>query len=248
MVHDIERKTAHLDAVPATIEHELELAWRLLQQGRHSRDTLYRLHAPEAECISKGKAHKRYEFGVVSSLRTAFILAARALPGYHYDGHSMIWSLAHTKQNTGVSIRTAVADQGYHEHGNRWPGIEVFLPGQRSRSESERRTRRRKLRRRSVIEALIGHMKNEGLLARNWLKGSDGDAMHVALCAAGMNRRLSLRAISKLFVAGNIEAVLRLIESFLLPNRAVLQVQSAQRNSSGPTKYPRYGYPDFVSD
>ena len=82
-----------------------------------------------------------------------------------------------------------------------WPGAEVVIPGQRSRDGAHRQQRRKQLRRRSVIEALIGHMKNDGLLDRNWLKGKAGDAMHVVLCAAGQNLRLILRAIEAFFCA-----------------------------------------------
>jgi IS5 family transposase len=153
--------------------------------------------------LSKGKAHKRYEFGVkvgvVASLRTPFILAAHALPGNPYDGHTLTWSLAQTKLNPGVAIKTAVVDKGYRGHKTGWPGVEVVIPGQRSRDEAHRQQRRKQLRRRSVIEALIGHMKTDGLLGRNWLKGSAGDAMHVVLCAAGQNLRLILRAIAAFF-------------------------------------------------
>jgi IS5 family transposase len=203
VVRDIERKSADWPAVPKTLSHELALAKRLLAQHAKGRNKLYSLHAPEAECISKGKAHKRYEFGVkvgvVSSLRVPFILAAHALPGNRYDGHTLVWSLAHTKLNTGVPIKTAVVDKGYRGHKSGWPGVEVVLPGQRSGDERHRQWRRRCLRRRSVIEAMIGHMKNEGLMARNWLKGQAGDAMHVALCGAGQNLRLILRAIAAFF-------------------------------------------------
>ena len=183
--------------------HELALARRLLAQDSKSRNKLYSLHAPEVECISKGKAHKRYEFGVkvgvVASLRTPFILAAHALPGNPYDGHTLAWSLAHTRLNTGVPIKTAVVDKGYRGSRAAWPGAEVVIPGQRSRDDAHRQQRRKQLRRRSVIEALIGHMKNDGLLDRNWLKGKAGDAMHVVLCAAGQNLRLILRAIEAFF-------------------------------------------------
>ena len=203
VVRDIERKTADRPSVPDTLAHELMLAKRLLAQQPKSRNKLYSLHAPEVECISKGKAHKRYEFGVkvgvVASLRMPFILAAHALPGNPYDGHTLTWSLAQTKLNTGVAVKTAVVDKGYRGHNTGWPGVEVVIPGQRSRDEAHRQQRRKQLRRRSVIEALIGHMKTDGLLDRNWLKGTAGDAMHVALCAAGQNLRLILRAIEAFF-------------------------------------------------
>ena len=78
-------------------------------------------------------------------------------------------------------IKTVVVDKGYRGPRAAWPGAEVVIPGQRSRDDAHRRQRRKQLRRRSVIEALIGHMKNDGLLDRNWLKGRAGDAMHAVL-------------------------------------------------------------------
>ena len=121
------------------------------------------------------------------------------MPGNPYDDHTLAWSLAHTRLNTGVPIKTSVVDKGYRGSQAAWPGAEVVIPGQRSRDQAHRQQRRKQLRRRSVIEALIGHMKNDGLLDRNWLKGKAGDAMHVVLCAAGQNLRLILRAIEAFF-------------------------------------------------
>jgi IS5 family transposase len=104
-------------------------------------------------------------------------------------------SLARATLNTGIKIKTAGADKGYRGHET-WPGARIILPGQHSRTPAERRWRRTRLRRRSVIEALIGHMKVDGLMDRNWLKGIASDAMHAILCAAGQNLRLLLRAIA----------------------------------------------------
>ena len=105
-----------------------------------------------------------------------------------------MWSLTQATLNTGVKIKTALVDKGYRGHET-WPGSKVILPRQRSGTPGERRWRRTRLRRRSVIEALIGHMKVDGLMDRNWLKGTAGDAMHPILCAVGQNLHLLLRAI-----------------------------------------------------
>jgi transposase, IS5 family len=155
--------------------------------------------------------------GVVASLKKPFILAAHALPGRPYDGHTLMRSLAQATLNTGVKIKTAVADKGYRGHET-WPGAKVILPGQRSGTPAERRWRRTRLRRRSVIEALIGHMKVDGLMDRNWLKGTAGDAMHAILCAAGQNLRLLLRAIAA-FLRLDLRGVLEWFKSFRLPLR-----------------------------
>ena len=193
MVRDLERKTSSRDVVPEALTLELALARRLLVQQRTGANKLYSLHAPVLECISKGKLHKRYEFGVevgvVASLKKPFMLAAHALSGRPYDGRTLMRSLAQATLNTGIKIKTAAADKGYRGHET-WPGVEVILPGQRSGTPTERRWRRTRLRRRSVIEVLNGHMKVDGLMDRNWLKGAANDAMHAILCAAGQNLRL----------------------------------------------------------
>jgi len=203
VVRDIERRVVDWAEIPAELLQELALAKRLLAQQPRDKGKLYSLHAPEVECVSKGKAHKRYEFGVkvgvVTALNTPFVLAAHALPNNPYDGHTLTWSLAHTKLNTGVAITTAVVDKGYRGHNTPWPGVEVIVPGQRSRDAVHRRKRRKLLRRRSLVEALIGHMKTDGLLERNWLKGRVGDAIHAVLCGAGQNLRLILRALAVFF-------------------------------------------------
>ena len=202
-MRDIERRVAEWTEVPTDLREELTLASRLLAQQPRDKGKLYSLHAPEVECISKGKAHKRYEFGVkvgvVTALNTPFVLAAHTLPNNPYDGHTLTWSLAHTKLNTGVAITTAVVDKGYRGHNTPWPGVEVIAPGQRSHDAVHRRKRRKLLRRRSLVEALIGHMKTDGLLERNWLKGRLGDAIHAVLCGAGQNLRLILRALAAFF-------------------------------------------------
>ena len=158
------------------------------------------------------------------------------LPGNPYDGHTLAWSLAHTRLNTGVPIKTAVVDKGYRGSRAAWPGAEVVIPGQWSRDDAHRQQRRKQLRRRSVIEALIGHMKTDGLLNRNWLKGSTGDAIHMVLCAAGQNLRLILRAIEAFFARrfpslwkhdGHNTTLERL--SALLPSDRVALVLSAKR-------------------
>ena len=156
VVRDIERKTADWHALPAALQQELALARRRLEQQPRDKNRLCSLHAPEVECISKGKAYKRYEFGVevgiVTALNRPFVLAAHALPNNPCDGHTLVWSLAHTRINTGVPLKTVVVDKGYRGPQVGWPGVEIVRPGQRSRLPG-----------RSLVEVLIGHMKNEGL-------------------------------------------------------------------------------------
>ena len=78
------------------------------------------------------------------------------------------------------------------------------------------------IRRRSAIEPTIGHMKTDGKLDRNWLKGALGDALHAVLCGAGHNIRLLLRRLQRrlqrfcAFILLSILACVRL----MLPDRS----------------------------
>jgi IS5 family transposase len=185
-------------AIQAALAGPLGLIARLLRQRREDRgrDKLYSLHAPEVECIGKGKAQARYEFGVKVSLATTnavapggqFVLGARALPGNPYDGHTLAAQIAQTERLTGVGIERAYVDRGYRGHDA--DRARVFVSGQKRGLTP---TIRRERRRRSAIEPVIGHMKSDGHLSRNFLLGTQGDAINLVLAAAGHNLRL-LRA------------------------------------------------------
>jgi IS5 family transposase len=198
LFRDIGRKIAGSAAAKATFAEPLDLIARLLRQRREDggREKLYSLHAPEVECIGKGKAHARFEFGVKVSLATAnaaapggqFVLGARALPGNPYDGHTLAEQIAQTERITGVEVERAYVDRGYRGHDA--DKSRVILAGQKRGSTP---TIRRERRRRNAIEPVIGHMKSDGHLGRNFLADATGDATNVILAAAGHNLRL-LRA------------------------------------------------------
>jgi IS5 family transposase len=198
LFRDIGRKVAGNADVEPAFAGPLGLIARLLRQRREDRgrDKLYSLHAPEVECIGKGKAQARYEFGVKISIATTnavapggqFVLGARSLPGNPYDGHTLAAQIAQTERITGVEIERAYVDRGYRGHDA--DKARVFISGQKRGITP---TIRRERRRRSAIEPVIGHLKSDGLLGRNFLLGIGGDATNVILAAAGHNLRL-LRA------------------------------------------------------
>jgi len=198
LARDIGRKIAGSAAMQAALAGPLGLVARLLRQRREDRgrDKLYSLHAPEVECIGKGKAQARYEFGVKVSIATTnaaapggqFVLGARALPGNPYDGHTLAAQIVQAERVTGIEIERAYVDRGYRGHDA--DKTRVFISGQKRGITP---TIRRERRRRSAIEPVIGHMKSDGHLGRNFLRGTEGDAINVILAAAGHNLRL-LRA------------------------------------------------------
>ena len=195
VVRDTERKIAGHKGLQAIFAGELALARRLLSQQKMDRNKLYSLHAPEVECIGKGKAHKRYEFGVKASIATTnrsnFIVGGMALPGNPFDGHTLPTALEQVRRLTGCVVEEVFVDRGYRGHGEE--ASRVYISGQRRGIKTQRL--KRSLKRRQAIEPVIGHLKSDGLLGRNYLKGTEGDRMNVALACAGHNLRLILKRL-----------------------------------------------------
>ncbi len=192
---DLERRLPEQSAsVQAAFREPMAVTKRLLDQQRHDKNKLYALHAPEVECISKGKVHKRYEFGVKVSITTTnrsnLVVGAQSLPGNPYDGHTLSTALAQVERLTGVRPERCYVDLGYRGHDV--TDVEVFKARQK---RGVTQAIRRELKRRNAIEPIIGHMKNDGLLGRNYLKGAEGDAINVILCGAGQNLRLILNCL-----------------------------------------------------
>jgi transposase, IS5 family len=181
----------------------LERAERIRTQQRHDKNKLYALHAPEVECIGKGKARKPYEFGVKVSLAVThqhgLMVGARSFPGNPYDGHTLAEQLEQTNtllEDIGVKPTTAVVDLGF-----RGVDVEAAIGGvqliHRGKFKSLDPQQRRWLKRRQAIEPAIGHAKLDHRMDRCWLQGAAGDALHAVLCAAGFNIRWLLRAIAR---------------------------------------------------
>ena len=199
VTRDITRRISGDVALQEMFADLLSKACRLLEQTRDSKDKLYSIHAPEVECIAKGKAHKKYEFGnkasLVSTSREGFLLGALGLHGNPYDGHTLAAGLEQAERlSGGNSIKNAFVDRGYR--GNGYNGSTTIHICDGKRKNLPRRLQRLR-KRRSAIEPLIGHMKNDGRLGRNYLLGMAGDRMNVILCACGQNLRLLLNRIKR---------------------------------------------------
>jgi len=184
----------------------LSLAFRVRHQRQHQRGRkVYSLHAPEVECIAKGKVHRPYEFGVKVSVATAvnrsrggqFITHVKALPGNPYDGHTLETVIPEMESQIGAGLARIVADRGYRGH-NAPPNhkLKVYI-SQQKRGVTE--AIKRDLRRRSAVEPVIGHAKADHRMGRNFLKGSHGDAANAVLAAAGYNFRRLLAWLALLW-------------------------------------------------
>lgn len=195
---DVCRKIdGHLE-LAARFSELLGLIERLLAQKPTDNNKLYSLHAPEVVCISKGKAHKRYEFGckvgIAATNREGLFIAAMAFEGNPYDGHTLKASAAKTEEMTGVTIQRLYVDKGYRGHD--YDGKAKVMVSGKKRGLTP--TMKRELKRRSAIEPMIGHAKHDGRLGRNYLLGTDGDKINALLAAAGHNLRLVLTRLARL--------------------------------------------------
>jgi IS5 family transposase len=204
---EVTRKMSTLSqTIQETLGQSLGKAKRLVTQtgsrkAVDNRAKLYSWHAPEVECISKGKSRNPYEFGVkvglAMTLKGNLIVGARSFPGNPYDGHTMheqIEQSAILMQGLGIKPEVVYADLGYRGEGKDNPGIEIKHRGKDKWLTDEER---RLLKRMQAIEPIIGHLKADHRMDRCHLKGSEGDAMHAVLCAAGYNIRWLLRMIVK---------------------------------------------------
>jgi IS5 family transposase len=196
VVRDIERKAGKIQGQigDEPLRELVALAKRLLDQTRTSKNKIYSVHAPEVECLAKGKAHKRYEFGcktsVATTSRSNWIVGAHALHGNPYDGHTLRGAIAQVERLTARTPQDVMVDQGYRGHGYEGSAIVHVV-----RSIPKRATRalRRMLKRRAAIEPTIGHLKSGNRMDRNYLTGQEGDRINALLSAAGYNLRKLLR-------------------------------------------------------
>ena len=198
LIRDIQRKIADDEGLKAAFAIPLSRAGQVRQQRQRQRGwKLYSLHAPEVECIAKGKARAPYEFGCKVSVATPvtkpkggqFVLHARALHGNPYDGHTLDPAITDIETLTGVEVRRIHVDKGYRGH-NHPRKSRVWITGQVRRVT---KPIRREMKRRAAIEPVIGHLKAEHRMDRNHLKGRDGDCANAVLAAAGYNFHLLLR-------------------------------------------------------
>lgn len=186
----------------------LERAERIRTQQRKDKNKLYALHAPEVECIGKGKARKPYEFGVKVSVavthKQGLLVGARSFTGNPYDGHILSAQMEQSTillQDLNVSPKQVVVDLGFRgkdvDQAN--PDLQII---HRGRIKTMTKAQRRWLKRRQAVEPAIGHLKSDNRMQRCWLQGATGDALHALCCAVGYNLRWLMRAVVRLGLKG----------------------------------------------
>jgi len=192
VIRDIRRKIAGKEFLAGAFADELSMAIALRHQKQRQRGKkIFSLHAPETECIGKGKARQPYEFGCKVSVTTTsgrapggmFVLHTKAFHGNPYDGHTLKEVIEELTDWIGTEPERTYVDKGYRGHHAPKP-LRIYQSGQKRGVHAEIK---RELRRRSAVEPIIGHVKNEHRMGRNYLKGKEGDRINAVLAAAGYN-------------------------------------------------------------
>jgi len=185
---DIKRKVNEPDEELLEL---LRLADRLLKQEKESKNKLYSIHEPDVECISKGKVHKRYEFGnkvgMVTTSKDNWIVGIQAFHGNPYDGHTLSPSLNQVERLTSWRAKEAYVDKGYRGHGYEGD-TNVHVVNYRTMKRLTR-SARHWIKRRAAIEPIFGHLKSDNRMSKNMLKGTEGDRINAILCGCGFNMR-----------------------------------------------------------
>ena len=196
LLRELERK---LPAPRRAEEREnFALYRRVLRQQTGDKNKVYSLHEPQVYCLSKGKEHKKYEFGskasVVMTKTHGVIVGAVAHAENLYDGDALRPALEQTRAITEQQPAKAIVDRGYCGR-KEVDGTEVLLPGKPKPGQSKKESAkmRARFRRRAAIEPVISHLKHQYRLIRCFLKGFIGDQVNLLLAAAAWNLKKWLR-------------------------------------------------------
>jgi IS5 family transposase len=196
LIRELERKLP--EPVCEEQRRNFALYRRVLRQQPADRDKIYSLHEPQVYCLSKGKEHKKYEFGSKASVvmtKTHGVIVGAVAPAENlYDGDALRPALEQTRAITGEQPAKAIVDRGYRGR-KEVDGTEVLLPGRPKPGQSKRESAkmRARFRRRAAIEPVISHLKHQYRLVRCFLKGFVGDQLNLLLAAAAWNLKKWLR-------------------------------------------------------
>ena len=193
VIRDVARKALSIDD---KLKELLEVSHRIYTMRRKDKNKIYSVHEPYVECISKGKAHKKYEFGckvsVAATSRGGWFVGALALHGNPYDGHTLSQTIEQVKHIT-IEPEHIFVDRGYRGHNYKGKAdvhIDKIRRGKTPKSLWKW------IKRRAAIEPSIGHLKQEHRLDRNRLKGLLGDKLNVIFSAIGMNFKKLLKWVA----------------------------------------------------
>lgn len=182
---------------------------KVLAQQPKDTNKIYSLHEPDIYCVGKGKDHKPYEYGrkasVVSTLNSQIIIGVSSHDEHVHDSKTLASALKHARQHRRTAIQMAIADRGYIG-GQQYVAETLLLPKPPLKRDStyQKQKKRRLCRKRAAIEPIIGHLKHDFRLSRNWLRGSMGDAINLLMSACAWNLKKRMKALLLAYFSGLI--------------------------------------------
>jgi transposase, IS5 family len=190
LVRELKRKLSP-ESLPKH-EEKIEIYEKVLKQKKEDKNKIYSLHELEVACIAKGKEAKKYEFGskVAFSVgqKSNVIKAAVSFSGNPNDNQTVEKTLEQQEKLTGQSPKRAYVDRGIKSQ--QVGETEVIAPSNgKGKTPSEKAKLRKGFRRRAGIEPIIGHLKSDFGMERNYLKGEIGDQINAMLAASAFNFR-----------------------------------------------------------
>jgi IS5 family transposase len=217
VVRDVERKLDDMDRL-SYYDEQLWLYLLVLGQRRDDKNKLYSFHAPEVKCISKGKEHKKYEFGNKSSFaitkKSGIVVGAMAFEENIYDGHAIEPQLEQVKDLLGRLPETVLVDRGCKGRKSIL-GVNIKIPGSgKGKTPYQKSRERERFRRRASVEPIIGHLKQDHRMLRNYLKGTEGDMINTLLAGAAFNMMKMLRKIRESIICVLNELLDKLVREY----------------------------------
>ena len=200
-------------------EEELRLFEKILTQKKSDKNKIYSLHEPSVYCMSKGKAHKRFEFGskvsIVLTKNSGIAVGSYNFEKNIYDGHTFPDVLEQTKRLTGKEPKVAIVDRGYRGV-SRVGETEIIKPKppKKTASPYEKTKARKRFRRRAAIEPIIGHLKQDFRLSRNYLKGTYGDMANVLLATTAYNLKKWMNTEAKKIILVGVSKISKFFNFF----------------------------------
>ena len=200
LVRELERKLP-----PSLYQDTLTLFKKVLAQKKTDSHKIYSLHEPHVQCISKGKEHKKYEFGskvsITTTKNTGVIIGAINIEKNVHDSKTLEPALEQQQRLTGIILKNNFVDRGYRGV-KEILGTKIIIPDApgKQRTPYEKQKLRKGFKRRAAIEPKIGHLKQDHRLSRNFYKGVKGDNNNVMLAAAAMNFKRMMNIYSKMFL------------------------------------------------
>lgn len=200
LIRDIDRKFGENMVLHAAYAESFYLFMRVLLQTKSSKHKIYSLHEPHIYCMGKGKDHKPYEYGtkasIVSTKESNIILGVCAHETHTHDSKTLNGAIEAAKKHRTHPIIEAIVDRGYR--GIKMVGeTKVSIPGTPLKGDTphQKNQKRRKFRRRAAIEPIIGHLKSDYRLCRNYLRGLVGDQINLLMAACAWNMARWMAAV-----------------------------------------------------